>query len=44
MEHIHTAVMVLLFLAIGLIALKVQLKISKSGKKTQHSDHYKRGD
>jgi hypothetical protein len=37
MEHLHTVAMILLFLAIGLIALKVQLKIQKSDKKSRSS-------
>ena len=32
MEHLHTAVMIFLFLIIGLIALKVQLGMPKSNK------------
>ncbi|MFK5987166.1 MAG: hypothetical protein QM479_17290 [Pseudomonadota bacterium] len=35
MEHVHTAAMVLLFLVIGLVALKVQLEIQDSEKKDQ---------
>lgn len=35
MEHIHTAVMIFLFLVIGLIALKAQLSIQKLNKKEQ---------
>lgn len=38
MEHIiHTAVMILLFLGIGLVALKVQLSMQKSNKKDRRS-------
>jgi hypothetical protein len=33
MEHLHTATMILLFLVVGLVALKVQLKMQKSDKK-----------
>ena len=36
-EHIHTGAMILLFLVIGLVALKVQLQMQKSDKKNKRS-------